>query len=100
MSVNCEVTHADRANNFKIVFQNVSHSKIKSHAIYELTCPRVDCELYNLSYIGQTRNSILTMLNQHKQNGAILEHMVTCHNVNILTIEDLTSKSQNHENYS
>ena len=63
----------------------------KSHAIYEVTCPRGDCELPNPSYIGQTRNSILTRLNQRKQNGAILEHMATCHNINRLSLEDLTS---------
>ena len=63
----------------------------KSHAIYEVTCPRGDCELLNPSYIGQTRNSILTRLNQHKQNGAILEHMATYHNFNRVTLEDLTS---------
>ena len=63
----------------------------KSHAIYEVTCPRGDCELPNPSYIGQTRNSILTRLNQHKQNVAILEHMATCHNINRLALADLTS---------
>ena len=61
----------------------------KSHAIYEVTCHRGDCELPNPSYISQTRNSILTRLNQHKQNGAILEHMATRHKFNILTIEDI-----------
>ena len=34
----------------------------KSHSIYEATCPRGDCELPNPSYIGQTRNNILTRL--------------------------------------
>ena len=62
-----------------------------SHALYEVTCPRGGCELPNPSYIGQTRNSISTRLNQHKQNGAILEHMATCHNINILALEDLTA---------
>ena len=62
----------------------------KSHAIYEVTCPRGGCELPNPSYIGQTRNIILTRLNQHKQNVAILEHMATCHNINRLALEDLT----------
>ena len=57
----------------------------KSHAIYEVTCPRGDSELPNPSYI-----CILTRLNQHKQNGAILEHMATCHNINRLAQEDLT----------
>ena len=56
-----------------------------------LACPRGDCELPNPSYIGQTRNTILTKLNQHKQNGAILEHMATCHNINRLALEDLIS---------
>ena len=63
----------------------------KSHAIYEVTCPRGNCELPNPSYIGQTRNSILTRFNQHKVNEAILEHMAICHNFNRLRIEDLTS---------
>ena len=31
------------------------------------------------------------MLNQHKQNGAVLEPMSTCHNINRLTIDDLAS---------
>ena len=78
---------------------NLTRNADKSHAIYEVTCPRGDCELPNPSYIGQTQNSILTRLNQHKQNGAILEHMATCHNINRLALE-LNIQCQNFENDS
>ena len=35
------------------------------------------------SDIGQTRNEILTKMNQHRQNGAILEHMSAHHDIGI-----------------
>ena len=53
------------------------------------------------SYIGRTRNSILTRLNQHKQNGPILEHMATCHNyIKRLTNRRLNIQCQYPENDS
>ena len=47
-------------------------------------------ELPNPSYIGQMRNRILTGLNQHKQNRAILEQ-TTYHNIKKQQLKILTS---------
>ena len=63
-----------------------------SHVIYEIKCPRGDYVLPNPSYIGQTRNTLKTRLTQHRQNGAIVEHMTNVHNNTTLTLEDLADK--------
>ena len=63
----------------------------KSHAVYEVLCPIGGCALPNHSYIGQTRNSAKTRLNQHRQNGAILEHLQQSHNINTVQLDTLLS---------
>ena len=55
---------------------------LKSHAVYEILCPIGGCALPNPSYIGQTRNNVKTRLNQHRPNGATLEHLQQSHNIN------------------
>ena len=41
--------------------------------------------------IGQTRNNIRTRLSQHRQNGAIIEHLASHHNIMNITLEELAS---------
>ena len=36
-------------------------------------------KLLNPSYIGHTRNNIRTLLNQHRENGAVIEHPIASH---------------------
>ena len=62
-----------------------------SHVVYEIKCPVGGCELLNPSYIGQTRNNIRTRLSQHRQNGAIIEHLASHHNITNITLEELAS---------
>ena len=62
-----------------------------SHVVYEVQCPLGDCALPNASYIAQTRNKILTRMNQHRQNGAILEHMPTHHHIASVSLDELSS---------
>ena len=62
-----------------------------SHAVYEIKSPVGGCELLNPSYIGQTRNKIRTRLSQHRQNGAIIEHLASHHNITNITLEKLAS---------
>ena len=50
------------------------------------------CALQNPSYIGQTRNNVKTRLNQHRQNGAIPEHIQQSHNINTVQLDTLLSK--------
>ena len=59
-----------------------------SHLLYEIKCPVGGCELLNPSYIGQTRNNIRTRLNQHRQNGAIIEHLASHHHITNITLEE------------
>ena len=61
-----------------------------SHAVYEVQCPRGDCALPT-PRIGQTRNEILTRMNQHRQNGAIFEHMSTRHHIATVSLDELSS---------
>ena len=61
----------------------------KSHAVYEVLCPLGGCALPNPSYIGQTRNNVKTRLNQHRQNGAILEHLQQSYNINTVQLDTL-----------
>ena len=52
------------------------------------------CALPNASYIGQTRNEILTIayrMNQHRHNGAVLEHMSAYHDIAIVSVDELSS---------
>ena len=63
----------------------------KSQAVYEVLCSIGGCVLPNPSYIGQTRNNVKTRLNQHRQNGAILEHVLQSHNINTVQLDTLLS---------
>ena len=49
------------------------------------------CALPNPSYIGQTRNNVKTRLNQHRQKGALLEHLQQSHNINTVQLDTLLS---------
>ena len=62
-----------------------------SHVVYEIKCPVGGCELLNPSYVGQTRNNIRTRLALHRQNGAIIEHLASHHNITNITLEELAS---------
>ena len=62
-----------------------------SHVVYEVQSPRGDCALPNASNIERTRNKILTSMNQHRQNGAILEHMSTHHHIATVSLDELSS---------
>ena len=73
---------------------NVTHNIDKlatSHDVYEVQYPRGDCVLPNASYIGQARNQILTRVYQHRQNGAILEHMSSHHEIATVSSDELSS---------
>ena len=50
-----------------------------------------DCALPNASYIGQARDEILTRMNQHRPDGAILEHMSTHHHIATVSLDELSS---------
>ena len=80
MDINSKLTliiyYCNTKENNLIMVNNLTRNAgklSKSHAIYEVTCPRGDCELPNPSYIGQTRNSILIRLNKQKQNVGIIK---------------------------
>ena len=60
----------------------------KSWTVYKYSCPRGDCELPNPFYIGQTRNTIRTRLEQHCHDGAIKEHNERRHKTQI-TLHEL-----------
>ena len=47
--------------------------------------------IYIYDTIGQTRNEILTRMNQHRQNGAFLEHMSTHHHIATVSLDELSS---------
>ena len=49
----------------------------KSQIIHEIKCPVGDCKFRNPTYIGHTHNNRRTRLNQHRQSGAIMEHLAT-----------------------
>ena len=49
--------------------------------------------LPNASYIGQTRNGILTRMNEHRQNRAILEHMPAHHDITNASLDKLLSSN-------
>ena len=63
---------------------------VLNHSVASL-CPRGDCALPNASCIVQTRNEILTRKNQHRQNGAIMEHMFTHHHIATVSLDELSS---------
>ena len=61
-----------------IMKNNMTRSQdplMTSWTVLKFKCPNEDCELLNLSYIGQTSNTMKTRLQQHCRNGAIKEHM-------------------------
>ena len=41
--------------------------------------------------IGQTRNVIITRMNQHRPNRAILEHMSSHHDIATVSLDELSS---------
>ena len=45
----------------------------------------------NASDIGQTLNEILTRMNQHRQNRAILEHMSAHYDIATVSLDELSS---------
>ena len=67
--------------------------------VYKFKCPNEDCELLNPSYIGQTRNTIKTRLQQHCRDGAIKEHMQRKHNTGLNT-EILENNTKPVKNFS
>ena len=70
-----------------------------SWTVYKFKCPNEDCELLNPSYIGQTRNTIKTRLQQHCRDGAIKEHMERKHNTGLNT-EILENNTKPVKNFS
>jgi len=58
-------------------------------AVYEVSCPYEGCELLNPSYIGQTRNTLRTRLQQHTRDGAIKQHIETSHRNLVVSLEIL-----------
>ena len=70
-----------------------------SWTVYKFKCPNEDCELLNPSYIGQTRNTIKTRLQQHCRDGAIKEHMERKHNTGMNT-EILENNTKPVKNFS
>ena len=66
------------------------HFCYTSHVVYEVQCPPRDCALFNPPYIGQTRNEILTRMNQHWQNEAILQHLPTHHDIVTVSFDELS----------
>ena len=70
-----------------------------SWTVYKYKCPNEDCELLNPSYIGQTRNTIKTRLQQHCRDGAIKEHMERKHNTGQNT-EILENNTKPVKNFS
>jgi len=58
-------------------------------AVYEVSCPYEDCELQNPSYIGQTRNTLKTRLQQHTRDGAIKQHIESVHRSSNVTLDVL-----------
>jgi len=65
-----------------------------SWVVYEYKCPRGDCELPNPSYIGQTRNTIRTRLQQHEQDGAIKQHIYSKHKDTVINTTDLEENTK------
>jgi len=63
-------------------------------AVYEVSCPYGDCELLNPSYIGQTRNTLKTRLQQHMRDGAIRQHIETFHNTSDITLDALEKNAK------
>ena len=51
------------------------------------------CEVLNPSYIGPTRYNIrtVTRLNQHRQNGAVIEHLASHNKIENLFLEAISS---------
>ena len=66
---------------------------LKSWTPYKYTCNDEDCELLNPTYIGQTRNTIQTRLEQHANDGAIKEHAQTKHKKKI-TVQKLEENTE------
>ena len=88
------IYYCNRKVNNIIMTNNLNRNEdplAMSHVVYEIKCPVGGCELVNPSYIGQTRNNIRIRLSQHKQNGAIIEHLALHHNITNITLEELTS---------
>ena len=64
---------------------NLSQSKLpdklRSHIVYEFTCPVGDCASSNNSYIGMTNCSLMERMVQHKYKGSIFSHFRSVHNM-------------------
>lgn len=71
-----------------------------SWSVYQYKCPSGDCELPNPTYIGQTRNTIITRLKQHTQDGAISQHHKTKHNTNNITLDHLIQNTVKIKQFS
>ena len=82
-----------KVNNLKMYNDLTKDTDIssKSHAVCEVLCLIGGCALPNPSYIGQTRDNVKSRLNQHRQNGAILEHLQQSHNINTVQLDTLLS---------
>ena len=60
----------------------------------------VETALPIASYIGQTRNEIFTRMNQHRQNGAMLEHIPAHHDIATVSLDELSSNVKNSQSNS
>ena len=61
------------------------------YAVYEVLCHIGGCAPSNPSYIRQTNNNVKTQLDQHRQNGVMLEHLQQSHNINTVQHDTLLS---------
>ena len=67
--------------------------------MYRYICKREDCELPNPCYIGHTRNTLQTRLQQHCNDGAIKEHLHNKHKSKA-TIDELINETESIQQLS
>ena len=64
-----------------------SYWKLEANEVMRYNCPRGDSALQTFRIL----NEILTWMNQHQQDGAILEHMSSHHDTATVSLDELSS---------
>ena len=59
---------------------NVMDSSLNAKVAYQFTCPEVECNVNQQSYIGYTTNTVKERVQQHFSKGAIHDHGFEVHN--------------------
>lgn len=80
--INLRIYYKNRKLSHLLIKNNCNKSDVKSRAVYRYDCDKPECQQRQF-YIGYTCTSLKQRMTTHAQNGSILNHNQTEHNIKI-----------------